>query len=118
MPQGVVRLSVEIDSVPYEFFASFTEDDVEISKQINYMNSTGFALLKERNTFSLDKIRTFGDTLNFRTIVNGTFTVEYETGERITFIGVHTMVLGAETGDGESEMTSAIAFGAASRTEN
>ena len=118
MPQGVTRILLEVNSVNYEFFNAFTEDERTISKQTEYMNTTGFSSMLQRHTFSLDKVRTFGDTLDFDTIVNGTVTIEYETGERVTFSGVHTISIGAETADGESDMVSTITFGASSRTVN
>jgi hypothetical protein len=118
MPDAVTRITLEVNSVTYEFFSAFTEDARTISRQVNYMNTTGKARMLARHTFSLDKIRSFGDTLDFDTIFDGTVTVEYETGERITFGQVHTMEVGAETADGESDMTSTIAFGAQTRIVN
>jgi len=118
MPQGVTRISLEVNSVNYEFFNAFTEDERVISKQVEYMNVTGYSLMLQRHTFSLDKVRTFGDTLDFDTVVNGTVTIEYETGQRVTFSQVHVMSVGAETADGTSDMVSTILFGAQSRTVN
>lgn len=118
MPKGVTRVTLEINSVVYDFFSSFTEEERTVSKQTNYMNTTGSSDLLVRHNFSLDRIRSFGDNLDFATVSGGTVTVEYETGDRVTFTGVRTTTIGSETADGESDMTSTISFSAENRIEN
>lgn len=118
MPQGVTLFTLEINSVPYQFIGSVTIGERVLTKQTEYIGITGFSNQTPRETFSIDRIRTFGDTIEFDGIVNGTLTMEFETGDRLTYTGVHTMTEGAETADGLTEMTSTIDFGASGRIKN
>ena len=117
--QAVLKISIEFNSVVYENFNAFTEDEREISRQINLMNTTIHARMVPRNSFSITKVRVIGDSIiDFENFINGTVTIEYEGGERVTFQGVHTMVIGAETTNGEGELESELTFGASNRIQN
>ena len=115
---GVTRITFEINGVQFKNFTSFTENARVSSRQVFLMNSTTFAPMLVRHSFSLDRTRVIGDDFEFEGLENATVTVEYEGGERTTFSGVHTIEVGAETADGESDMTSTIEFGASGRIKN
>lgn len=115
---AVTKITFEINGVQFENFSSFTENARVSSRQVFLMNSTTSAKMFVRHSFSLDRTRIIGDTFEFDGLENATVTIEYEGGERVTFSAVHVIEVGAETADGESDLTSTIEFGAAGRIKN
>jgi len=115
---GITKITFEINGVQFKNFASFTENARVSSRQVFLMNSTTFAPMLVRHTFSLDRTRVTDDDFEFDGLKNATVTIEYEGGERVTFSGVHVIEVGSETADGENDLVSTIEFGAAARIKN
>jgi len=117
MSDYVNRCILEADGVVFEDFESFTENSVTLAKQVNLMNKTGHASMLPRYGFSVNVKKNMAPPpINLYAIKGGTFTVEFENGERIDFGGVRTLESGDGAIDGETEQTNTIVYGAETRT--
>jgi len=117
MAEYITRASLEFNGTLFEDFTSFTESSVTLAKQVPLMNKTGTAKLTPRYAFSVDAVRSsIPPSVNLGSIFGGTFTVQTDNGDRITFGGVATLESGDASIDGENEATQSISFGAETRT--
>lgn len=114
----VNRITLEVNGVSFSDFESFTDNSVTIAKQVNLMNKTGHALMKERYGFTVNvKVANIDPAVDLFKVRAGTCTVEYEGGKRTTYGGVYTLETGDGTIDGETELTHTVIFGAESKVE-
>ena len=117
MSDYVNRCALEANGVVFEDFESFTENSVTFAKAVNLMNKTGFASMVPRYGFSVNVKKNIAPPpINLYAIKNGTFTAEYEGGDRVDFGGVRTLESGDGAIDGETEQTNTIVYGAETRT--
>jgi len=117
MAEYVTRCSLEMNGVVFEDFTSFKENSVSLSKQVPLMNNTGTAKLKPRYGFTVDaRIASVPSGINPLAIYGGTFTVQMDNGDRISFGGVAINDTGDTSIDGETEAGQTISYSAESRT--
>jgi hypothetical protein len=113
MSEYVNRVSLEFNGITFEDFESWTDNSVILHKQVNLMNKTGHAKMTPRYAFSVSvKIPNIPPGVDLDEVSNGTCTVEFESGKRITYGGVYTLETGEGTADGETELTRSKSFGA------
>ena len=113
----VNRITLEVNGIVFEDFDSYTDNSVTYYKQVNLMNKTGHAAMTPRYGFTVSAKKPNTPTLVLDNVVNGTFTVEYENGDRTTYGGVYTLETGDGTADGETEFTRTYTFGAETKVE-
>lgn len=113
----VSRIDLEIDGSVVSDFSAFTDMTKSYHVQVELMNKTGHAQITPRYQFSLDYVIPRDETteVKFSTISDGTCTIEYENGQRITWGGVYTLDEGDASYDGTAAATKTITFGAESR---
>ena len=113
MSEYVNRVSLEFNGQVFEDFDSWTDNSVVLPKQVNLMNKTGHAKMTPRYGFSVSvKTPNIPAGIDLDSVSNGTLTVEYENGSRLTYGGVYCMETGEGTADGETELTKTKVFGA------
>ena len=111
------RCSLEFNGAVYEDFTGFSENSASLAIQVPLMNKTGTAKVMPRYGFSVDSVQSnVPASVNLRAIFEGTFTVEYENGDRVDFGGVATAETGDKSTDGESPTANSISFIAETRT--
>lgn len=114
----VTRCVLEVNGQSVSDFNTFTETTRVLHKQVNLMNKTGHAEITQRYQCSLGYVvPQTGEEFNWDGVADGTLTIEYDSGKRITFGGVYTLEVGDGTTDGETETVKTISLGAESRTE-
>jgi hypothetical protein len=112
------QIVLEVNSAVLEDFNAFTEKERVFKKTINLMNSTGFIRTFQRHHFSLDYVVPADkDEFDFENITDGTVTIMYENGKRISFGEVECLSIGEAKFDGDKEVTKNIEFAAGTRTE-
>ncbi len=117
MAEYIVRCSLEANGSVFDNFTDFTETSTTVSKQVNLMNTTGTAKMLPRYGFSVEAvIPKAASGVNLQGLYRGTFTVEYENGDRVSFGGVSISELGDKSTNGEDETTQSLTFIAESRT--
>ena len=117
MSEYVNRVALDVNGTTIEDFKTFTENEVELYKQVKLMNKTGHMAVTARYGCKVDYvIRTEGE-FDWSSVVGGRLTVEYESGKRVTFTGVYTLKIGEAKTDGDNETTRTIDLGAEERTE-
>ncbi|HHA19883.1 MAG TPA: hypothetical protein ENK70_09285, partial [Methylophaga sp.] len=96
MSQYVNKVTLEVDGVQFTDFSGFTDNSVEKHVQVPLMNQTGHAKKTARYSFSVTTAIPFAEVaIDLDEVANGTCTVVYDNGDRVTYLGVYTL----ETGD-------------------
>lgn len=112
------KVSLEINGQVIDDFKTFKEGKRAIHKAVNLMHKTGKIRSTQRPTCSLDyAIPEDGAEFDFETVVDGTITVEYENGKRITYLGASVGEIGEVTYDEEKEAVKTIDFICQDRVE-
>ena len=119
MSEYVSRCSLEVNGASIEDFKSVTPKKLEIWKQVPLMNKTGFLKKTPRHQIEVEYVKPDAaeEEFDFSAVEDGTLTVLYENGQRITYTGVYIMEIGDEKIDGENETTVTILLGAAEKNE-
>jgi len=114
----ISAISLEINSEKEENFNTFTEKERVFKKTVNLMNTTGTLKVKARHHFSLDYVVPADQPeRDFEGIEDGTVTIDYENGKRISFGEVECLSIGEAKYDGDKEVVKPIEFVAGTRTE-
>lgn len=115
----VRRCRLDANGQSIEDFKSVTEKEVELYKQVNLMNKTGFASVTPRYSVEVEYVVPESNPeFDWKGVKNGTLTIELMNGKRISFTGVYTMKVGAMKIDGDSDTVRTIELGASDRKEN
>lgn len=118
MSEYVSRINLEVNGESIEDFKSVEEEEVELAKEINLMNKTGFTSVTPRYKVVVDyMIPSDTDEFDFNSLKGGTLTVDRKNGTRIQFAGVTTLKIGATSYDGEKGAEKKITLQATGRTE-
>jgi hypothetical protein len=117
MSEYVNRVELDVNGTTIEDFKTFTENEVELYKQVNLMNKTGHMKATPRYGCKVGYVVPVTDEFDWRAVVGGRLTVEYDNGKRVTFTGVYTLKIGEAQTDGENETIRPIELGAEERTE-
>jgi hypothetical protein len=114
----ITRAYLEVNGKLIEDFGKVSESPVTHGKKVNLMNGSGYAALTKRYEVTLDyKVPTTG-SIDWSTITNGTLTIEYRDGNRVSFGGVNILEIGEASIDGENELTQTIRLSANDRNGN
>lgn len=118
MEAYISTITLEINGEQEEDFNAFTEKERVLKKTVALMNSTGTLKATPRHNISLDYVVPANkNERNFDGIEDGTVTIDYENGKRISFGEVACLSIGeAKYGD-EKEVVKTIEFAAGTRTE-
>lgn len=111
----VTRASLEINGASITDFKAFTEKTRTIRKAVPLMYKTGAAELTQRFSGDLDYVVPRSAAVEFDAITAGTLTIEFDSGERVDFGGVHVTEVGDAAIDGENELVRKISFVAETR---
>lgn len=116
MARYVSRIELEVNGEAISDFSSFTDMTKSRHIQVELMNKTGHAAVTPRYQVSVDYV-TPRDSKEFdwSDVSNGTLTIEYENGNRITWGGVFVLDEGDSSFDGTAASTRTITLGAESR---
>lgn len=117
MQEYASRLTLTQDGKDFADFMSFKEGVRTVRKQVNLMKKTGFTQVTPRYTFEVEYVIPVAGRKSFDGFKDGTFIVEDDGGNRITFTGVATLEIGEVTYDGENPAKQTISFGASGRIE-
>lgn len=118
MEAYISKVSLEINGELEEDFNAFTEKERVFKKTVNLMNSTGTLKVKARHNFSLEYVVPADKPeRDFESIEDGTVTIDYENGKRISFGEVQCLSIGEAKFDGDKEVVKTIEFVAGTRTE-
>ena len=118
MEAYISTIGLEINGVEITDFNAFTEKQRTFKQPVNLMKTTGVLKVRERFGFSLDYVVPANKAeFDFKAVEDGTVTIDYENGTRITFGQVECLSIGdAKFGD-EKEVVKTIDFIAGTRTE-
>jgi len=117
MSEYVSLVLLEVNGQSITDFASVEEGKVELGQQVKLMNTTGYCKKVPRHTIQVDYvIPSDAPIFNFAGVQNGTLTIDYENGTRITYGGVSTMDIGEAKFDGDKETHRTISLMAITRT--
>jgi len=115
----VSRVLLEVNGQQIEDFDSVEEKEVETAKPVELMNTTGFIDLLERYGVNVEYIIPKDNPeFDFRSVKDGTLTIDRQNGTRITFSGVRATKIGNAKYDGKDAAKRSIEFHATKRTEN
>lgn len=118
MEAYIAGITLEINSQQMDDFNSFTEKERVFKKPVNLMNKTGSVKVTARHSFSLDYVVPADKPeFDFKAVTDGTVTIDYENGKRISFGEVECLSIGEAKYDGDKEVTKNIEFIAGTRTE-
>lgn len=118
MEQYISTITLDINGQQMDDFNSFTEKERVFKKAVGLMNTTGILKTRERHFFDLDYVIPANKPeFDFVAVEDGTVTVDYENGKRVSFGEVHCLAIGEAKADGDKEMTKTISFVAGTRTE-
>jgi hypothetical protein len=109
------KVTLEVDGQEVTDFKTFTEKELELAKQVNLMNKTGFMPVTPRYGVNVDYVVPAEGEFDWESVKDGRLTAEYPNGQRITFTGVRTLKIGEAKVDGENEVVRTIELGAVKR---
>lgn len=116
MSEYVSKVLLEVNGQAIEDFKQVEEDEIELAKEVNLMNSTGVVSVTPRRRVSVDYVVPKDKPeFDFTEVKDGTLTIDLDNGTRIVYTGVTTLKIGATTYDGDKEATKKITFSAAER---
>src|SRR6185369_15695505 len=105
MEAYISKITLEINGEQEEDFNAFTEKERLLKKPVNLMNRTGVLKVTPRHNFSLDYVVPADKTeRDFTAIADGTVTIDYENGKRVSFGKVECLSIGEAKFDGDKEV--------------
>jgi hypothetical protein len=112
------RCTLTVNGQDISDFKSVTEDERELARRVNLMHKTGHCSVTPRPGCKLDyAVPLDSPEFDFAGVKDGTLSIEYENGKRITYSGVRTLKVGESKIDGDNELVRTIEFGAEKRVE-
>ena len=117
MSKYVNRVKLEFDGVIFDDFSQFSDDSVEKHVRVDLMNKTGHAEKTERYGFSVTVLTPQVQGVDIRNVADGTCTVEYDSGQRVTYQGVYCLETGDNPVDGETPANRTMTFSAERKVE-
>jgi hypothetical protein len=116
MAEYVLAVLLEVNGRNIDDFNEVSEGEIEVSKQVNLMNKTGFGRMTARYTVEVGYVVPADKPeFDFESVQDGTLTIDKQNGVRITYTGVHTLTIGATKYDGANEAVRTITLGATGR---
>lgn len=114
----VSKVTLEVNGQSIEDFKSVDEKARELRKEVKLMNRRGVVKVTPEHKVDVEYVMP-ADRPEFKweDVDDGTLTLAFETGKRITFSGVYVLKIGDLKMDGEKEATRTIELVAMGRTE-
>jgi hypothetical protein len=106
----ISRAALEINGQEITDFKSVTDKTITYNKPVHLMYKTGSTVLTQRFLFDVDYVVPQSDPYDFSQVKGGTFTIEYDNGDRTDFGGVSIISVGDGKVDGENELVKVIEF--------
>ncbi|MCF6246921.1 MAG: hypothetical protein L3J69_06115 [Desulfobacula sp.] len=117
MSDYVSSVTLDVNGTEIDDFKSFTDNERELHKPVNLMNTTGFMKATQRPGCKVDYVVPVDGEFDWEDVKDGRLSVEYENGKRVTFTGVHTLKIGEAKVDGDNEVVRTIELGAKKRVK-
>lgn len=118
MSELVSLISLEVNGREITDWKNVKEGARVIRKQANLARKTAHFNVTPRLTVSVDAvIPSDSPEFDYASVADGTLTIDYLNGRRITYGGVSCLEVGETTFDGENEAVRPVTFGATSRSE-
>ena len=107
----VRKVSLEINGQEITDFKTVTQGERTLRVPVKLMGKTGFAKITQRPTCSLDYVVPKDNPeFDFDSVEDGTLTIDYENGTRVTYNGVCTEKIGQMKHDEENDLVKEISF--------
>ncbi len=114
----VSKVTMEVDGKNITDFKTFTENEIEVNKEVRLMNKTGFMPTTQHYGVKVDYvIPATNPEVDWAAVRSGRLSVEFENGKRITYTGVTTLKIGEMKVDGDNETVRTIELGATGKVE-
>ena len=118
MDEFLSTVSLECNSQVIDDWSTFEEDARVLRKAVNLAKKTGVMSVTQRHGFTVGyAVPKNKPEFDFDSVQDGTFTVDYENGRRVTFTGCSVVEVGALKFDGDKEAIKDIKFIASARVE-
>jgi len=117
MNDYVSRVTLDVNGTQIDDFKAFTDNERELHKAVNLMNTTGFMGTTQRPGCKVDYVVPVDGEFDWEGVKDGRLSVEFENGKRITFTGVNTLKIGEAKVDGDNEVVRSIELGAKKRVK-
>jgi hypothetical protein len=114
----VSKVTLEVNGRSIEDFKSVDEKKRELRKEVKLMNRRGVVRVTPEFKIDVEAVIPIdGSEFPWDTVDDGTLTLAFPTGKRVTFSGVSVLAIGDLKMDGEKEATRTIELVAMGRTE-
>lgn len=111
MSEYVRKVLLEINGQEITDFKTVTEGERTLRVPVKLMAKTGFATITQRPTVQVDYvIPKDNPEFDFDSVEDGTLTIDYENGKRITFSGICTDKVGQVKYDEDNDAVKQIDF--------
>jgi hypothetical protein len=118
MSELVSQVALEVNGQELTDLKNVKEGARVLRKQVPLMRKTAYMNMIPRYTVSGDAVVPANSPeFDYDSVADGTLTIDYLNGRRITYGGVYCLEVGETTFDGENEALRPVTFGATSRTE-
>jgi len=111
----VTRALLEVNGAQETNFKKVTQHARVVAKPVPLMYRSGSALLTQRFSIEVDYVVPAINPFDWSQVKDGTFTVEYDSGERTDYAGVYVTQVGEAAVDGENELVQAITMSCETR---
>jgi hypothetical protein len=109
MSEYVSLVNLEVNGQSITDFQTVEEGEFELARQVKLMNKTGSCNIYPRHSVKVEYvIPSDAPEFDWTTVQNGTLTIDYLSGTRVTYMGVNIGKMGAAKHDGEKESTRSI----------
>lgn len=110
----VSRIVLEVNGQQVDDFDKVTVKEVETRKPVHLARKTGYVNVTERPQITVEYvIPANSPEFDFKSVENGTLTIDYENGTRVSYSGVTYLKAGDVTyGDGDNPAKRTIDLGA------
>ncbi|MDA8428483.1 MAG: hypothetical protein M0T70_04435 [Geobacteraceae bacterium] len=107
----VRKVLLEINGQSITDFKTVTEGERTLRVPVKLMNKTGFATVTQRPTVQVDYvIPKDKPEFDFDSVEDGTLTIDYDNGTRITYSGICTDKIGSVKYDEDNDAVKQIDF--------
>jgi hypothetical protein len=118
MSEYVRKVLLEINGQEITDFKTVEEGERTLRVPVKLMNSTGFATVTQRPTVKVDYvIPKSTPEFDFDDVEEGTLTIDYENGTRITYSGLSCEKVGQVKYDEDNDAVKTVEFLAETRVE-
>jgi hypothetical protein len=111
----ITRAALELNGKVFDDFSSVEEHAIVAGKKVPLMYGSGWAPKTKRFELTVEYVVPTVNAIDWLTVKNATFTIDYENGERVSYGGVNILDVGNAKADGETEVKKAIQLSANSR---